>query len=329
MQRYQWVDIAKGITMFLVVVGHVISGLHRNGKVEDSLFLTYCFDFLYTFHMPLFFILSGLFFERNLNKYTPKGMIEDKMKTILYPFVVWSVLQTLFEVLFSKYTNGQLTSDALLTCLFIPRGLFWFLYALFFMNVINSVLYWIFKKYGISVSMLISIVGYTASADVGVLSDTFKYLIFFNLGVVFANQLLDTKLFKGRMPRFAALGILLGTFILLEYFFLVQEVQSRFMLFALAILGSLTMIEISKMVKGRLADFWSRVGGKTMEIFTMHTFAASGMRIFLLNVFGISSIFIHATMGVLAGFFIPCLVSYIFSRYKFYPYLFSLKVKNK
>lgn len=43
-------DIAKGIGMFLVVMGHV-HGMNRTYGV------------IYSFHMPLFFLISGYFFK--------------------------------------------------------------------------------------------------------------------------------------------------------------------------------------------------------------------------------------------------------------------------
>ena len=45
--RLDWVDVARGIGILAVVIGHVWT----RGPVRDA---------LYSFHMPLFFILSGM-----------------------------------------------------------------------------------------------------------------------------------------------------------------------------------------------------------------------------------------------------------------------------
>lgn len=45
-KRIEWVDIAKGIAIMLMVIGHEVS----NGLV---------YALIFSFHMPLFFILSG------------------------------------------------------------------------------------------------------------------------------------------------------------------------------------------------------------------------------------------------------------------------------
>lgn len=47
--RIEWVDIAKGFGIILVVIGHMVKG---NGIVGQ---------YIWAFHMPLFFFLSGMF----------------------------------------------------------------------------------------------------------------------------------------------------------------------------------------------------------------------------------------------------------------------------
>jgi fucose 4-O-acetylase-like acetyltransferase len=54
-QRIEWIDVAKGIGIFLVIVGHLIS--HDNFNLLA--------DYIYSFHMPLFFFLSGLCLNNN------------------------------------------------------------------------------------------------------------------------------------------------------------------------------------------------------------------------------------------------------------------------
>ena len=45
-ERYTWIDCIKGIGIFLVVLGHIY---------KDN----YIGQWIYSFHMPLFFMLSG------------------------------------------------------------------------------------------------------------------------------------------------------------------------------------------------------------------------------------------------------------------------------
>jgi len=47
--REQWADVMKGVGIITVVVGHLYSGIVH--------------DFLYLFHLPIFFFLSAYFFK--------------------------------------------------------------------------------------------------------------------------------------------------------------------------------------------------------------------------------------------------------------------------
>ncbi|MEY8214537.1 MAG: acyltransferase family protein, partial [Colwellia sp.] len=60
-ERFEWVDYAKAIGIFLVVYGHVSRGLVSAGLMADSTLYQYADSVIYSFHMPLFFFLSGLF----------------------------------------------------------------------------------------------------------------------------------------------------------------------------------------------------------------------------------------------------------------------------
>ena len=46
-KRILWIDYAKAFAMFFVIFGHVNSG-------------NYLTNWIYSFHMPLFFLLSGI-----------------------------------------------------------------------------------------------------------------------------------------------------------------------------------------------------------------------------------------------------------------------------
>ena len=46
-KRLLWIDVAKGIAIILMIIGHTVK------------FGTYSRNFIFSFHMPLFFILTG------------------------------------------------------------------------------------------------------------------------------------------------------------------------------------------------------------------------------------------------------------------------------
>lgn len=85
-QRIRWIDIAKGIAIICVFLGHTIS--------TPSLISR----FIYYFHMPLFFLLSGFCFSnrRNLKDFTL-----NKLKTVVLPIFSLGLTGAVIVAVFS------------------------------------------------------------------------------------------------------------------------------------------------------------------------------------------------------------------------------------
>lgn len=58
-KRDDRVDILKGIAIVLVVMGHIIDGNMAKGVLSGQAW-TIVYNVIYLFHMPLFFVLSGM-----------------------------------------------------------------------------------------------------------------------------------------------------------------------------------------------------------------------------------------------------------------------------
>ena len=61
-ERIAWLDFAKGVGIFLVVVGHAVGGIDVAGVPDEAGLLQALDQTIYAFHMPLFFLLSGVTF---------------------------------------------------------------------------------------------------------------------------------------------------------------------------------------------------------------------------------------------------------------------------
>jgi len=89
-QRVQWIDYAKGIGIFLVVFGHTLRGLVNSSILDTSTIIVSIDQWIYSFHMPLFFYLSGLFIERSASK-PLRDFFVSKFKVIAYPYLAEGV----------------------------------------------------------------------------------------------------------------------------------------------------------------------------------------------------------------------------------------------
>lgn len=76
MGRNSSVDIIKGIGIILVIMGHISENLFINRLI-------------YSFHMPLFFILSGYAYINYNKTNNIKDFIIKKLKTIVIPYFIY------------------------------------------------------------------------------------------------------------------------------------------------------------------------------------------------------------------------------------------------
>jgi len=86
-QRIEFLDALKGFTIFCVTWGHALQFL-RNGY---DYFHNPAFEFIYSFHMALFFMVSGFFFRSSL-RLNLKDFLYKRSVQLLLPCVVWSVI---------------------------------------------------------------------------------------------------------------------------------------------------------------------------------------------------------------------------------------------
>lgn len=130
--RNEWLDVAKGIAIILMVFGH-------------TGFSTYWVWFIYAFHMPLFFIASV--WTSNWTKYSIRRVVFHKVRTLLLPFILYSVI----VLIISSFINE---SDFYY---FIKNGwgeyALWFVQVLFLASLIVKVIYQI--KGNVTKSVLI------------------------------------------------------------------------------------------------------------------------------------------------------------------------------
>lgn len=94
-KHIETVDILKGITIILVVIGHAVQGVvssqHLTINTEyNSIFILK--QIIYGFHMPLFFIIAGLFINSWVKR-SFKEAILQKILRLLIPYFFGHLLQ--------------------------------------------------------------------------------------------------------------------------------------------------------------------------------------------------------------------------------------------
>lgn len=139
-KRYDYLDIARGLGILAVVWAHIMV----NGWTHEL---------FYSFHMPLFFLLSGMVFQKE--KYNSFGnFFTHRAKRLLLPYVIYSVATWIFWAGFRFIRHDEVESYFMpLLQTFIAQGsgafivhnsALWFIPCLF----LTEILYYFISKLG-------------------------------------------------------------------------------------------------------------------------------------------------------------------------------------
>ena len=87
------IDCAKGLAIILMVAGHACT--------EGGAFTHWLHDFIYTFHMPFFFIISGYLYKAEKGN-RPLGYVKSKFNSLYVKFIFYNVAFILLNNLLWK-----------------------------------------------------------------------------------------------------------------------------------------------------------------------------------------------------------------------------------
>lgn len=139
MERNRSLDLAKGIAIILVVLGHAYS-------FSDGNFIL---NWINGFHMPFFFIISGILYGQKHHMAQMFCLkLGSKVKTLWVPYFVFEIL-FLFYLCLAQYLSGELTADFVIRKFFAVLNLTglhstWFLPCMLFVHIF----FWVCSRGG-------------------------------------------------------------------------------------------------------------------------------------------------------------------------------------
>lgn len=127
--RIDWLDFAKGIGILCVVFGHTQ--------------IPYISEYLIRpFHVPLFFFLSGFCFS--VKKYNIKEFLSKKIKSLLMPYIffslIWIVYETINETIVNGFSFKFLLNEFKLYILQNHLHAIWFITCIFLLQMLAYIL---------------------------------------------------------------------------------------------------------------------------------------------------------------------------------------------
>jgi len=270
--RVSWLDNARGIAIVLVVLAHVWRGLRDAGLLAWTPFYQAADFTIYSFHMPVFFFLAGLTTPHSLAK-GRVAFLQSKLKTVAYPYLVWSLLQGGVMVVLSRYTSGKVYPSQLLSIPWHPIAQFWFLFTLMGFQLLvlalgTRLLFWVSLPAFAAAGLFLSYE--TTAFNLG------HFLLFYAAGTAFSGALMALPT---RVPLVAALAIFVVVAVACNA--LGMDYHSMGAL-PLAIAGILlTCVAGVALAHSRAASAMTALGQYSMSIYVMHILVASGARIAL------------------------------------------------
>ncbi len=349
--RVLWVDYAKGLSIFFVVVYHVWNGIMTRSAHIPSPEQIYdpinrAFEMM---RMPLFFFVSGLFIGRSVQK--PAGQfVTDKLGAVVWPYLIWSCVHIGLTILLARLTGDtpETTLRELPYALaFSPVAQFWFLYVLFLAMMLYLVLVklrfatWAILLVGVGlllVKLNIDLRPMTIATDRhhvglaywGPLFQLMNFFIYMTLGAMLAPVLLKRlDSVPARWLSAVAIGataILTLAILLINREWVMRDASAILLdirwpvgigYALLSVAGALAIATLmSRTVGFGWTSFgWVRFMGQySLYIFVMHVLFAAGIRTLLLKI-GVDGFVIHMIAGLSIGIIVPVLIAKVCKRF--------------
>jgi uncharacterized membrane protein YcfT len=204
-RRVAWVDYAKGFCIIMVVMMHSTLGVEK--AVGNEGWMHYLVAFAKPFRMPDFFLISGLFLARVIDR-DWRNYLDKKVVHFAYFYVLWLTIQFVFKAPGVVAESGVEGALRLFAISFIdPFGTIWFIYLLpiFFVltKATKEVPWWIIWLVGAALQM--------ADIETGwvVIDEFAARFVYFYSGYIFAPAIFrhaETVISRGWMAAAALLA---------------------------------------------------------------------------------------------------------------------------
>lgn len=134
-KRYDFLDLYKGIAIILILVHHVF---------QYFVPLEFIVDYVTDFHVAMFFLASGIVLALSNSKVNLKSFTAGRIRRLIVPYLIFAAVGAILK-LGVLLLQGQLTKailqEEMWQILTIGNGPVWFLYRLFFVEMVFALAY--------------------------------------------------------------------------------------------------------------------------------------------------------------------------------------------
>jgi fucose 4-O-acetylase-like acetyltransferase len=304
--RSQAIDFMRAVAIVLVVFGHVQRGLFQTGQATgvywEAVYPIVDY-FIYVFHVPVFFVTSGVLLERHSEQ--TARQFGSRLARLVLLYLIWNTINAIPAVFFSGYINRSFGRAGYLDAInpLHINGIMWFFLALMVAQAVHFLtrrhqpVRWLLI--GLSVAVL------AIDADFHGAAYGSLWLL---LGAQVARwKLLDGVSFTPRQAGSSAAAYMIAGELcyMLGVPYALAIPACAFALYALYCFGQSQL--------GRLG-LLTAIGQETLSIYVMHVLVVAGLRIALLKGLQLQPSGVLTVALTLAGVAIPIVVVTLLRR---------------
>lgn len=297
---YREINIARGFALLFVVFGHSFP--------DAAAPFNMVYHICYSFHMGLFFILSGFVAANKFISRDYKISTEIKKKSIrlMIPYFVFSVITLVLKVFTEKFANNPFSlKDSWKIFIGVnPNGGLWFLWALFVISVIFILLGKL--KHNLVYFTVFAITVYAIKPIIPPdFTSVFKYTIFYTIGI-FICKYYDA--FKKYVLNPYCAGAMLILFCALHIFKIKTDYIITCLSASIFILTlSLYIVKFKEKAKF-IYKIFDELGTYSYDIYLLSYFVQVPLRVVFKSIFPIPELLLYFLMFIL-GTIVPYIAS--------------------
>jgi len=320
-QRLEWIDLCKGIAIVLVVIGHMLRGFVSSGMYKEyNNIFSYLDYIIYSFHMQLFFIISGVLYKKGkgidgIKQYL--NFVKKKFIVIMIPYLLFSWIQIIIKLIMGGSVNNKVNYGDFFIVIFKPIEQFWFLYALMIIFIVIGFIDMKLNSEFIRAIIIIGIFIFINSVpfSLGILGVALSNLLYFYFGCLYIK--VEKKLYKKN--NVILFGLLI--YIIMNINFYNKSLDGFIFIIVkviMALLASLVIISYSEKLQYKrnfIINTLKYFGKYSMSVYLLHIILGSGIRIVLLKL-SIDSFIIHISLGLIFSIIVPIIIDKLYRKIK-------------
>ena len=149
-ESFYW-DLVKGIAIFLMLWGHCIQ--YCSQETYD-VFTDCVYKTIYTFHMPVFMLVSGYLFYYSFRKRELSDLLAHRIQGMLHPIIMATILNN-FLILILIYVISDRVNFLFGSLFWGIENDLWFLWAVLYCSLVTSVCGKLTDRHGLQLLLMI------------------------------------------------------------------------------------------------------------------------------------------------------------------------------